>query len=160
MRIRKQFKFEAAHVLPWHPGKCARLHGHSYRLDVTLKGTLQSDGPSRGMVEDFDTISTVVEREIIARLDHRSLNDLLENPTAEAIAQWIWQRIVGHLDRLEELTLWENRDGVCNSSARRLRSRPLRRAFAKQRYASFLDIGSLDRLTCRRAGCRTYVPEP
>ena len=107
MRIRKQFKFEAAHILPWHPGKCARLHGHSYRLDVTLLGPLQSDGPSRGMVEDFDTISRVVEREIIDVLDHRSLNDFLENPTAEAIACWIWQRIIDHLDRLDELTLWE-----------------------------------------------------
>ncbi len=107
MRIRKQYKFEAAHILPWHPGKCARLHGHSYRLDVTLQGPLQTDGPSRGMVEDFDTISQVVEREVISTLDHRSLNDFLENPTAEAIACWIWQRLAPHLHRLEELTLWE-----------------------------------------------------
>jgi 6-pyruvoyltetrahydropterin/6-carboxytetrahydropterin synthase len=107
MRIRKQYKFEAAHVLPWHPGKCARLHGHSYRLDVTLNGPLQEEGPSRGMVVDFDAISQIVEREIVAVLDHRSLNDFLENPTAEAIACWIWRRISPHLDRLEELTLWE-----------------------------------------------------
>lgn len=107
MRIRKQFTFEAAHVLPWHPGKCARLHGHSYRLEVTLQGPLQSEGPSRGMVEDFDAISRVVEREIIAELDHCSLNDLMENPTAEVIARWIWSRLAGHFPHLDEVRLWE-----------------------------------------------------
>jgi len=107
MRIRKQFKFEAAHVLPWHPGKCARLHGHSYRLEVTLQGPLQSEGPSRGMVEDFDMIARVVEREVIAVLDHRSLNDFMENPTAEVIAGWIWSRLAGHFPRLDEVRLWE-----------------------------------------------------
>lgn len=107
MRIRKQFKFEAAHVLPWHPGKCRRLHGHSYRLDVTLAGPIQHDGPSRGMVEDFDTITQVVEREIISNLDHRSLNELIENPTAEGIASWIWSRLAPQLPRLDEITVWE-----------------------------------------------------
>ena len=107
MRIRKQFKFEAAHILPWHPGKCKRLHGHSYRVDVTLHGPVQLDGPSRGMVEDFDAISHAVEREILAVLDHRSLNEVIENPPAEAIALWIWERLETLLPRLEEVTLWE-----------------------------------------------------
>jgi 6-pyruvoyltetrahydropterin/6-carboxytetrahydropterin synthase len=107
MRIRKQFKFEAAHILPYHPGKCKRLHGHSYRLDVTLHGEIQTEGPSRGMVTDFDFISETVEREILNILDHRSLNDFIENPTAEAIAAWIWSKLVLALPRLEEVTLWE-----------------------------------------------------
>ena len=107
MLIRKQFRFEAAHVLPYHTGKCARLHGHSYRLDVTVGGPLQADGPARGMVEDFDRLSALVRTEIIDELDHRSLNDLLENPTAEHIVGWIWARLIPHLDTMRELVLWE-----------------------------------------------------
>ena len=107
MQIRKQFRFEAAHVLPYHLGKCANVHGHSYRLDVTIAGPLQIDGPARGMVEDFERIGEVVEREIIAQLDHRSLNDLMENPTCEAIVSWVWERLHPVFPGLTELVLWE-----------------------------------------------------
>jgi 6-pyruvoyltetrahydropterin/6-carboxytetrahydropterin synthase len=104
---RKRFTFEAAHFLPHHPGKCSRLHGHSYALEVALEGPLQPTGESRGMVEDFDAVAATVKREIVARLDHASLNDFLENPTAEAIAVWTWQRLSPHLPQLFELVLWE-----------------------------------------------------
>src|SRR5271154_3707984 len=92
VEIRKQFAFEAAHVLPHHQGKCSRLHGHSYRLDVTLAGPLQDDGPARGMVVDFDAVSRVVKAGVIEELDHRSLNDLVPNPTCENVIVWIWGR--------------------------------------------------------------------
>jgi 6-pyruvoyltetrahydropterin/6-carboxytetrahydropterin synthase len=107
MRVRKQFAFEAAHVLPHHPGKCSRLHGHSYRLDVAVDGPLQASGPARGMVEDFDAIAAIVKREIVAKLDHASLNDVLENPTSELIALWIWERLFPVLPGLAEVVLWE-----------------------------------------------------
>jgi 6-pyruvoyltetrahydropterin/6-carboxytetrahydropterin synthase len=107
MRIRKQFSFEAAHVLPYHPGKCGRLHGHSYRLDVALDGALQTSGPASGMVEDFDDVATVVQREVVARLDHSSLNDVVDNPTSELIALWIWERLAPALPGLSEVVLWE-----------------------------------------------------
>jgi 6-pyruvoyltetrahydropterin/6-carboxytetrahydropterin synthase len=107
LRIRKQFTFEAAHALPHHPGKCARLHGHSYRLDVAVDGPLRPGGPAAGMVEDFDTIADVVAREVIATLDHASLNDVLPNPTSELIAAWIWQRLAPALPGLAEIVLWE-----------------------------------------------------
>ena len=107
MRIRKQFSFEAAHVLPHHEGKCSRLHGHSYRLDVALEGPLQATGPAAGMIEDFDVVSRTVRSTVIARLDHTSLNDLIENPTAENIVVWIWQVLASQLPYLAELTLWE-----------------------------------------------------
>ena len=109
MQIRKSFTFEAAHVLPNHPGKCSRLHGHSYRLDVTLEGPLQADGPAAGMVEDFEVVSRVVKAAVIAELDHRSLNELIENPTAENIVRWVWGRLSAELPLLTELTLWETR---------------------------------------------------
>jgi 6-pyruvoyltetrahydropterin/6-carboxytetrahydropterin synthase len=107
--IRKSFTFEAAHVLPNHPGKCSRLHGHSYRLDVTLEGPLHPDGPAAGMVEDFEVVSRAVKAAVIAELDHRSLNELIENPTAENIVGWIWSRLAAPLPLLTELTLWETR---------------------------------------------------
>jgi 6-pyruvoyltetrahydropterin/6-carboxytetrahydropterin synthase len=107
VQIRKSFTFEAAHVLPHHPGKCARLHGHSYRLDVVLEGPLQATGPATGMVEDFEVVSRVVKAAVIGDLDHRSLNELMDNPTAENVVSWIWRRLASELSQLAELTLWE-----------------------------------------------------
>lgn len=110
MQIRKHFRFEAAHVLPYHLGKCARLHGHSYRLEVAVRGPLQTEGPARGMIEDFDTIKTIVKREVVDVLDHQSLNDIVENPTCERTILWIWERLKAVLDGLDELVLWETPD--------------------------------------------------
>jgi 6-pyruvoyltetrahydropterin/6-carboxytetrahydropterin synthase len=107
VQIRKSFTFEAAHVLPHHPGKCARLHGHSYRLEVALAGPLQTAGPAAGMVEDFEVVSRVVKAAVVSQLDHRSLNELLDNPTAELILAWIWARLAPELPALDELVLWE-----------------------------------------------------
>lgn len=107
MQIRKSFRFEAAHVLPHHQGKCARMHGHSYRLDVAVRGPIQTDGPARGMIEDFDTIKKIVHREAIDALDHFTLNDVIENPTAEHIVMWIWRKLEPHLPGIDELVLWE-----------------------------------------------------
>jgi 6-pyruvoyltetrahydropterin/6-carboxytetrahydropterin synthase len=107
MQIRKQFRFESAHVLPFHPGKCARMHGHSYRLEVGVRGPIQTDGPARGMIVDFDEIDRIVRRETVDLLDHQTLNDFIENPTAERIIMWIWRRLETALDGLDELVLWE-----------------------------------------------------
>ncbi len=107
VQIRKQFKFEAAHVLPHHPGKCSRLHGHSYRLDVTLEGSLAPDGPAAGMILDFDTVSKVLKSGVIGELDHRSLNELVPNPTSENVVIWIWHRLAPEFPQLAELVLWE-----------------------------------------------------
>jgi len=107
MLIRRTFRFEAAHVLPFHPGKCSQMHGHSYRLEVGVRGPLREEGPARGMVLDFEEIKRVVRAEVVDRLDHRTLNDVLENPTAERIVAWIWQRLDPALEGLDELVLWE-----------------------------------------------------
>lgn len=107
VEIRKQFRFEAAHILPFHLGKCASLHGHSYRLDVAVAGEPQTTGPATGMVADFDEIGAVVRPRVIDRLDHASLNDLIENPTAERIAIWVWNEIAEHLPQLVEIVVWE-----------------------------------------------------
>ncbi|MDR3538780.1 MAG: 6-carboxytetrahydropterin synthase QueD [Acetobacteraceae bacterium] len=92
MRITQAFQFEAAHWLPRVPAthKCARMHGHSYRVEVTLAGPVRDDG----MVVDFFDIEADFAA-ILDALDHRLLNEVegLSNPTAETIAQWIHQRI-------------------------------------------------------------------
>ncbi len=107
MVIRKHFRFEAAHVLPHHPGKCSRLHGHSYRLEVAIRGPLQNEGPAQGMIVDFDEISARVRPLVVERLDHSSLNDVLPNPTAEHIALWIWDTLEKELPQLDEIVVWE-----------------------------------------------------
>lgn len=107
MQIRKHFRFEAAHVLPHHPGKCGRMHGHSYRLEVAVRGPLQTQGAARGMILDFDEIKRVVREQAVDALDHQTLNDFIENPTAEHIVLWIWRRLEPALEGLDELVLWE-----------------------------------------------------
>ena len=101
------FRFEAAHVLPHHPGKCSRLHGHSYRLEVAVEGAVQTTGAAQGMVIDFDEIGRIVRERIVEALDHASLNDFMPNPTSENIVVWIWEQLAPALPGLAELVLWE-----------------------------------------------------
>lgn len=95
-RLEKTFRFEASHRLPFHPGKCARLHGHSWRFTVCLEAPLlQETGPAAGMVVDFNHIRDVVAPIIDEYLDHRHLNESLdmENPTSENVAKWLFFRL-------------------------------------------------------------------
>ncbi len=94
-------------MLPYHDGKCSRLHGHSYRLDVAVEGPLETAGPATGMIVDFDVLSQLVRAHAIDVLDHRHLNDIIDNPTSENIVLWIWRRLTPVLPLLAELTLWE-----------------------------------------------------
>jgi 6-pyruvoyltetrahydropterin/6-carboxytetrahydropterin synthase len=105
-RVSRTFTFEAAHQLPWHPGRCRELHGHGYRIEVTVEGPV---GP-QGIVVDFDELGAVVEGELVARYDHRYLNDLLDNPTAEHIAHDAWKRLEAAGLRVVRLRLWETDD--------------------------------------------------
>lgn len=107
MRVRRTFTFEAAHSLPRHHGRCRGLHGHSYALTVTVEGDVE---PESGMVLDFDDLGMTVGRVVLDRLDHRCLNDLVENPTAENLAAWIWGRLRESLPGLVEVELAETRD--------------------------------------------------
>lgn len=107
MRVRRRFRFEAAHRLPHHPGKCRELHGHSYELVVTVERPVD---PASGLALDFGELKRVVREAVLDELDHRSLNDLLDNPTAELICRWVWGRLVERLAGLVELELHETRD--------------------------------------------------
>jgi 6-pyruvoyltetrahydropterin/6-carboxytetrahydropterin synthase len=106
--ISKTFAFEAAHTIPHHPGKCSRMHGHSYRLEVIVAGPIQTEGEAKGMVVDFGEISMVVEREVISQFDHQFLNDLVDYPTtAENLALDIFKRLTHAGLPVDTIKLWE-----------------------------------------------------
>jgi 6-pyruvoyltetrahydropterin/6-carboxytetrahydropterin synthase len=83
------------------------MHGHSYRLEVAIRGPLQTHGPTTGMVEDFETIERIVNKLVVEQLDHRTLNEIVANPTAENMVLWVWDRLSPALQGLEEVGLWE-----------------------------------------------------
>jgi 6-pyruvoyltetrahydropterin/6-carboxytetrahydropterin synthase len=97
MQIFKEFTFEAAHRLPCVPDdhKCWRLHGHSYRVEVHIAGSVDA---GHGWVTDFADINEAF-RPVHDQLDHRYLNEVdgLDNPTSENLARWIWFRLEGVL---------------------------------------------------------------
>jgi 6-pyruvoyltetrahydropterin/6-carboxytetrahydropterin synthase len=97
MEIFREFTFEAAHRLPQVPAghKCARLHGHSYRIEVHIAGEVD---PTMGWIMDFGDLKAAV-KPVIAELDHYYLNEIpgLENPTSENLARWTWDRLVNAL---------------------------------------------------------------
>lgn len=111
--LTKSFHFEAAHHLPGHQGKCARLHGHSYRLEVTLRGPIKDvDGQSDyGMVMDFSDLAQIVNESVIDQLDHRDLNAVTKiHTTAENLAHWIWDTLLAaglSEQLLYRIRLWE-----------------------------------------------------
>lgn len=110
MKISQAFNFEAAHLLPnVAPGhRCRQLHGHSYRVELRLEGPVD---PVTGFVADFFAIEAAF-KPLRAQLDHHYLNDIegLENPTAENIAIWIWQRMKGALPQLASVKVFETPD--------------------------------------------------
>lgn len=108
LSITKIYRFEAAHQLVGHEGKCARLHGHSYKLEVTVTGSVIRQGSSEGMVIDFGDLSAVVEREIISQWDHYNLNELVNfRTTAENLTLEAFSRLEKAGLSVSKVTLWE-----------------------------------------------------
>ncbi len=105
--IVKKFKFDSAHCLPNHEGMCQRLHGHSYVLEIGIEGYPQKSGAETGMVMDFGNLKQIVNREVIDKLDHRLINETIENPTAENMAIWIWETLLVWLPELTFVRVWE-----------------------------------------------------
>lgn len=113
MELFKIFRFEAAHRLPnVAPGhKCARLHGHSFRVEVHVSGPVD---PQLGWVIDFAEL-TKAFAPLYSQLDHNYLNDIegLENPTSENLAIWIWDRLVPSLPGLSQVVIHETCTAGC-----------------------------------------------
>lgn len=113
MEIFRDFSFESAHRLPHVPEghKCARLHGHSFHVRLTVSGELD---PRLGWVMDFADISRAFSP-LHDMLDHRLLNDIqgLENPTSEVLARWIWDRLQPGLPQLTSVEVRETCTSGC-----------------------------------------------
>ena len=117
--IQKEYPFEAAHLLPGHVGKCASLHGHSYKVVVALSGPLRVliDDAARsdfGMVIDFGVLDGIMS-ELILQCDHKYLNESLPvvRTTAELLAGYFAPEIQEKLDAIngsvavERVEVWE-----------------------------------------------------
>ena len=113
VRLIHEFRFEAAHKLPRVPEghKCARLHGHSFKVEVAVAGPVD---PKTGWLIDFGALHDLWAP-IQERLDHRYLNEIpgLENPTSEVLARWIWDALAPGLPTLAQVTLFETCDARC-----------------------------------------------
>lgn len=113
MEIFKSFTFEAAHRLPNVPDghKCARLHGHSFRVELHVAGPV---GERSGWVMDFAEVKAAFAP-LYDALDHRYLNEIdgLENPTSENIAIWIWERLKPNLPQLCRVVVHETCTSGC-----------------------------------------------
>ncbi len=115
--LTKEFKFEAAHFLPRHDGKCQRLHGHSWVGRVILCSVdVIAEGPKVGMVMDFSDVSSTLKPLLENYLDHWCLNQtlMLENPTSEEVARWIYVMMKPKLPLLVAVEV----DETCTSSCR------------------------------------------
>jgi len=113
MHIFKIFHIEAAHRLPNvpHGHKCARLHGHSFRVEVHIAG---EPSPKSGWLMDFADIKTAFAP-VMESLDHHYLNDVpgLENPTSERLAIWIWNALKPALPALSKILIHETCTSGC-----------------------------------------------
>jgi 6-pyruvoyltetrahydropterin/6-carboxytetrahydropterin synthase len=113
VRLVHEFKFEAAHLLPNVPKghKCARLHGHSFKVELAIHGPVD---PHTGWFIDFGDLYKLWEP-LHDKLDHRYLNEVpgLENPTSEVLAKWIWDQMKPKLPSLKQVTLFETCDARC-----------------------------------------------
>jgi queuosine biosynthesis protein QueD len=114
VELTKEFHFEAAHRLPMVPPehKCHRLHGHSFRVEITLRGEVDQQ---TGWLVDYAGITAVVDPVLKGELDHRTLNDVpgLENATSEVLCGWLWRRLAPGLPGLAAITVHETCTARC-----------------------------------------------
>ena len=113
VRLVHEFRFEAAHRLPRVPAghKCARLHGHSFRIEIAVAGPVDEDS---GWFIDFQKLFDAW-KPLYDIVDHNYLNDVdgLDNPTSENLARWVWVRLSVALPSLVRVTVHETCESRC-----------------------------------------------
>jgi 6-pyruvoyltetrahydropterin/6-carboxytetrahydropterin synthase len=113
VRLVHEFRFEAAHLLPRVPvgHKCARLHGHSFKVELAVAGGVD---PNTGWFIDFGELYDAW-KPLYDMLDHHYLNEVegLENPTSEVLAKWLWDKLKPKLPSLDQVTVFETCDARC-----------------------------------------------
>jgi 6-pyruvoyltetrahydropterin/6-carboxytetrahydropterin synthase len=118
VRLVKELRFEAAHRLPKVPPghKCARLHGHSFKIEVAISGPVNEE---TGWFIDYEVVDAAW-RPLFEILDHHYLNEVpgLENPTSEHLARFLWERMKPALPGLERITVHETCDARCEYEGR------------------------------------------
>lgn len=118
------FTFDSAHFLPNHAGKCAAMHGHTYKLEVTVtrdNGKLISGGSDEGMVMDFSDLKAIVTTEVIDKMDHKILNEVFSfRTTAENMSVYIFDvltdKLRPHSVIVTKIKLWETPDSFVEVS--------------------------------------------
>jgi 6-pyruvoyltetrahydropterin/6-carboxytetrahydropterin synthase len=124
------FRWEGAHSLPNHQGKCKRVHGHNYRMDVSLRGEVEKQdnelgkqsekgrrhgerfSPTLGMIAEFDDVKGIIDAFIDEKVDHRFMNDVVSEEfhpvTTENVAYWMFSELYGKFgDILNQVRVWE-----------------------------------------------------
>ncbi len=111
--LTQQFTIESARYLPFLPPEhpCSRMHGHSFKIELVLRGELKK---STGWLVDYNDIKKIAAP-IITLLDHQELNKIagLENPTTENITHWLYQKVKAQLPELYQVVVSETKDTSC-----------------------------------------------
>jgi len=110
LSVTKIMEFEAAHCLEGHKGKCKNLHGHTYKLEITV-GSSYNGYMSNNMVIDFGDLKEIMKEMVDKYFDHCYINDWFDGlPTAECMVMWICSYIRNRLPTMNKLLavkLWE-----------------------------------------------------
>jgi len=138
LTITKSVKFDAAHVLTNHSGLCKNLHGHTYRVDVSVR---QAEEDRSDMVMDFKDVKRICEETVLSKFDHAFIYDetsageseiaavVVKNgmraaalpfrSTAENLARWIFGELKGRITGLHAVRVYETADSCAEYSESR-----------------------------------------
>ena len=105
--VTKIFTFPSSHMLPEHERKCKFVHGHTYKLEVSVRRRIH---PRTGFVVDFGDLGRIVKENVIELWDHEYINRYIEMPTSENMIYWIWEQLSLDLKGLHKLVLWESEE--------------------------------------------------
>ena len=121
LTITKAFTFDCAHVLRNYDGKCNNLHGHTFRLEVTIRPSEYLPQAPENMIMDFGDLKKIVKETIIDELDHKFINDVVkaDNCTSEFLVQYIVDKLYPLFkDSLVSIKLYETQDSWCEWRAK------------------------------------------